>query len=136
MLLFNRIFCSMYAVPTMELIMKKPVLTKSMIGSTLAVTAGLSFFFTCMQLSTVGRAGASVPYADQNQRSFLTAVGVTLLLALLATGVKMMIRMESRDVDNPEQAEMERIPLPLWSMGLCVVCVALFVLQVSGLLAI
>lgn len=104
--------------------MTKPIFTKSNIGSTLAVASGLSFFFTCMLLSLVGRAGASVPYAKQNQESFLAAVCVTFLLAAAATGVKMMQRAEDKS------------PLPLWSMGLCAVCIALFVLQISGLLAI
>src|SRR6056297_2379896 len=90
---------------------------KPLTGSVLTVAAGLSFFFTCMLLPLVGRAGSSVPYADKNQWSFLSAVGLTLTLGVLATAAKMMRR--SKDES----------PLPLWSIGLCVVCVALFILQ-------
>ncbi len=93
-------------------------------GSVLTVAAGLSFFFTCMLLPLVGRAGSSVPYAGRNQASFLGVLGLTFLLAALATGAKMT----RRTVDQS--------PLPVWSMGLCAVCVLLFVLQITGLLAI
>ena len=96
----------------------------SVTGSVLAVAAGLSFFFTCMLLPLVGRAGSSVPYADENQRSFLLVLGFTLLLSVLATWVKMLRRREDQS------------PLPWWSFGLCVVCVLLFILQLTGLLAI
>jgi len=97
---------------------------KPITGSVLTVAAGLSFFFTCMLLPLVGRAGSSVPYADQNQRSFLAVLGVTLLLSLLATATKMMRRHEDQS------------PLPVWSIGLSAVCIALFILQLTGLLAI
>ncbi len=93
-------------------------------GSVLTVAAGLSFFFTCMLLPLVGRAGSSVPYADRNQASFLGVLGLTFLLAALATGAKMARRSEDRS------------PLPVWSIGLCAVCLLLFVLQFTGLLAI
>jgi hypothetical protein len=104
--------------------MMKRFLQKSLTGSVLTVAAGLSFFFTCMLLSLVGRAGSSVPYAGKNQATFLAVLGVTLLLAVLATVAKMMRR-------SGDQS-----PLPFWSMGLCAVCVLLFVLQLTGLLAI
>lgn len=97
---------------------------KPLTGSVLTVAAGLSFFFTCMLLPLVGRAGSSVPYADQNQRSFLLVLGATLLLSVLATVAKMLRRAEDKS------------PLPGWSMSLCVVCVLLFILQLTGLLAI
>jgi hypothetical protein len=104
--------------------MMKRFLQKPLTGSVLTVAAGLSFFFTCMLLSLVGRAGSSVPYAGKNQATFLAVLGVTLLLAVLATVAKMMRR-------SGDQS-----PLPFWSMGLCAVCVLLFVLQLTGLLAI
>ena len=102
----------------------KAFFEKPLTGSVLTVAAGLSFFFTCMLLPLVGRAGSSVPYADQNQRSFLTVLGFTLMLSVLATAAKMLRRAEDHS------------PLPIWSLGLCAVCVLLFVLQLTGLLAI
>jgi len=102
----------------------KTILLKPVTGSILTVAAGLSFFFTCMLLPLVGRAGSSVPYADQNQRSFLLVLGFTLLLGVLATAAKMSRRAEDQS------------PLPFWSIGLCLVCVLLFILQLTGMLAI
>ncbi len=102
----------------------KAFFKKPLTGSVLTVVAGLSFFFTCMLLPLVGRAGSSVPYADQNQCSFLSVLGCTLLLGVLATAAKMIRRLEDQS------------PLPVWSIGLCLVCVSLFALQLTGLLAI
>lgn len=99
-------------------------LQKPITGSVLTVAAGLSFFFTCMLLPLVGRAGSSVPYAGKNQASFLAVLGVTLLLAALAAASKMMRRSEDQS------------PLPFWSIGLCAVCLLLFALQLTGMLAI
>ncbi len=93
-------------------------------GSVLIVAAGLSFFVTCMLLPLVGRAGTSVPYADQNQHAFLEVLSLTFFLAALATGSKMVRR--SQDESS----------FPVWSVGLCAICTLLFVLQQSGLLAI
>jgi predicted transporter len=102
----------------------KEFFKKPATGSVLTVAAGLSFFFTCMLLPLVGRAGASVSYADRNQASFRGVLGLTFLLAALATGAKMVRRSEDQS------------PLPVWSIGLCAVCLLLFVLQFAGLLAI
>jgi uncharacterized membrane protein YidH (DUF202 family) len=102
----------------------KTFLQKPVTSSVLAVAAGLSFFFTCMLLPLVGRAGSSVPYADKNQVSFLSVLGVTLVLSALAIWAKLA------------QRSVDQSPLPFWSMGLCVVCVLLFALQLTGMLAI
>lgn len=102
----------------------KTFFKKPLTGSVLTVAAGLSFFFTCMLLPLVGRAGSSVPYADQNQRSFLSVLGFTLVLSVLATVAKMTRRADDQS------------PVPIWSIGLCLVCVLLFALQLTGLLAI
>lgn len=99
-------------------------LQKPATGSVLTVASGISFFFTCMCLPLVGRAGASVPYADINRLAFLGVLGVTFMLAALAVWAKML----RRSGDNS--------PMPYWSLGLCSVCTLLFVLLVSGLLAI
>ncbi len=99
--------------------MKKPV-----VGSTLAVAAGISFFFNCMLMPLVGRAGAKSPNADKNQLGFLAVLGLTFILAALATWSKMLRSSEDKS------------PIPYWSIGLCVICAALFVLLMTGRLAV
>lgn len=102
----------------------KNFLQKPITGSVLAVVSGLSFFFTCMLLPLVGRAGSSVPYADKNRLAFLAMLGAAFSLAALATWSKLLRR-------SGDQS-----PRPYWSMGLCAIYVILFVLLTSGLLAI
>jgi uncharacterized membrane protein YidH (DUF202 family) len=102
----------------------KVFLQKPVVGSALTVAAGISFFINCMLLPLVGRAGSSAPHADKNQLAFLTAVGLTFLLAALATWSKMARRAGDKS------------PLPIWSLILCGICTALFVLQLTGLLAV
>jgi len=97
---------------------------KSATGSVLTVISGLSFFFTCMLLPLVGPAGSRAPDSELNQLAFLGVLGLTFLLAALATWAKMIRRREDQS------------PLPLWSLGLCAVCAVLFVLLKTGLLAI
>ncbi len=99
-------------------------LQKQAIGNVLTVMSGLSFFFTCMLLPLVGPAGSRAPDAGKNQLAFLGVVGLTFLLAALATGSKLALRKEDQS------------PFPVWSLGLCAVCVLLFILQLTGLLAI
>ena len=99
-------------------------LQKPVIGSVLAIMSGLSFFFTCMLLPLVGPAGSRAPDSGKNQIAFLGVLGLTFLLAALATWLKIVRRKEDAS------------PFPVWSLGLCAVCVALFVLQLTGLLAI
>lgn len=102
----------------------KTFLQKPATGSVLTVASGISFFFMCMCLPLVGRAGSSVPYADKNRLAFLGVLSLTFLLAALATGSKMFRRSEDKS------------PLPIWSLGLCTVCALLFVLLMTGLLAV
>jgi len=102
----------------------KKIIKLPAVGSVLTVAAGISFFFTCMLLPLVGRAGSSVPHADQNRLAFLAVLGFTFLLSALATGSKMLRR-------SGDQS-----PLPVWSLGLCAVCTLLFILLMTGLLAI
>ena len=99
-------------------------LLKPIVGSVLTGTAGVFFFFTCMLLPLVGPAGSRAPDADKNQLAFLGVLGLTFLLAALATGLKIMRRREDQS------------PFPVWSLGLCAVCTILFILQLTGLLAI
>jgi hypothetical protein len=54
----------------------------------------------------------------------LAPVGLTFALALLATWSKMTRRADDKN------------PLPIWSLVLCGICVVLFVLQMTGLLAV
>ena len=102
----------------------KKILQKPVTGSVLTVMSGLSFFFTCMLLPLVGPAGSRAPDADKNQLAFLGVLGLTFLLAALATWAKMIRRREDQS------------PFPVWSLGLCAVCAVLFALQLTGLLAI
>lgn len=105
--------------PEFKKIMKKPIA-----GSVLTVASGISFFFNCMLLPLVGRAGDSVPHAGKNRLAFLAALGLTFTLAALATWAKMLRRADDKS------------PRPYWSLGLCAVCAALFILLMSGLLAV
>ncbi|MFA7257247.1 MAG: hypothetical protein WC047_06720 [Kiritimatiellales bacterium] len=102
----------------------KSFLQKPVTGSTLTVASFISFFFTCMCLPLVGRAGSSVPYADKNRLAFLAVLGLTFILAALATWSKMMRRSDDRSL------------LPYWSLALCAVCAIIFVLLMTGLLAV
>lgn len=102
----------------------KQFLLKSVTGSVLTVASGIAFFFTCMLLPLVGRAGTSAPHADKNRLAFLAVLGLTFILAALATWSKMTRRAEDKS------------PLPYWSLGLCIVCTILFTLLMTGLLAL
>lgn len=102
----------------------KKFLQKPVTGSALTVASGVAFFYTCALMPLVGRSGSSVPYAETNRLAFLSAVGVTFLLAVLATGSKMMRRREDKS------------PLPVWSLGLCAICALLVILLMTGLLAV
>jgi uncharacterized membrane protein YdcZ (DUF606 family) len=102
----------------------KKFIQKPVVGSVLTVASGISFFFTCMCLPLVGRAGSHSPNADKNQLAFLGVLGLTFVLAALATWVKILRRKEDKS------------PLPVWSLGLCAVCAIIFVLQLTGRLAI
>lgn len=102
----------------------KTFLQKPVVGSVLTVASGISFFFNCMLLPLVGRAGSSVPDADKNRLAFLAVLGLTFTLAALATWSKMVRRSDDKS------------PPPYWSLGLCAICVVIFVLLMTGLLAV
>jgi tellurite resistance protein TehA-like permease len=102
----------------------KKFLQKPVAGTALTVAAGISFFFNLMLLPLVGRAGSSSPNADKNQLAFLGVLGLTFALAALATWAKMLRRSGDKS------------PLPYWSLALCAICAALFVLLMTGLLAV
>lgn len=100
------------------------IVKKPMLGSVLSVVSGLAFFFTLMLLPLVGPAGSRAPDADKNQLAYLGVLGLTFVLAALATGFKLMRR------------KLDQSPFPVWSSALCVVCIIFFILQLTGLLAI
>ena len=102
----------------------KNFLQKPATGSVLTVASGISFFFNLMCLPLVGRSGSSVPYAEQNRLAFLAVLGLTFTLAALATWAKIIRRSDDKS------------PLPIWSLGLCAACTALFILLMTGLLAV
>jgi len=102
----------------------KQFLQKPVTGSVLTVASGIFFFFNLMCLPLVGRAGSSVPDADKNKLAFLGVLGLTFALAALATWAKMLRRSDDKS------------PLPYWSLALCAVCAAIFVLLMTGLLAV
>jgi hypothetical protein len=86
-------------------------LFKPTTGNTIAVAAGLSFFFLCMILTFVGPAGSKVPHAGQNKAAFLFILMLTLTLA----GFSVYSKMGRRKLDGS--------PLPYFSIGLCVICI-------------
>ncbi len=96
-------------------------LDRPLVGTVLAVASGLSFFFLCMILPLVGPAGSRVEHAAKNKAAFLGVLMVTFLLAALASYSKMTRRKSNG------------APLPLYSLGLCTVCIlTLLVLLANG----
>ena len=89
---------------------------RPVVGTALAVLAGLSFFFLCMILPFVGPAGSRVPHAGQNKVAFLFVLLVTFAFAALSGWSKL----GRRKVDDS--------PLPIFSLGLCMVCILTFVI--------
>lgn len=99
-------------------------LDRPQVGSVLAVASGLSFFFLCMILPLVGPAGSKVDHAAKNKAAFLGVLMVTFLLAALAAYSKMMRRKN------------DGAPLPLYSLGLCAVCILTLLLLLANGFAI
>ena len=97
------------------------IIFKPVVGTTFAVLSGLSFFFLCMILPLVGPAGSRVPHAGQNKVAFLSVLVLTFVLA----GLSAFSKMGRRKIDQS--------PLPLFSLGLCGVCIlTLVVLLFDG----
>jgi hypothetical protein len=97
------------------------VLAKPLWGNVLAIASGLSFFFLCMILPLVGPAGSKVEHALKNKLAFLAVLLLTFLLAALASYSKLL------------QRKFEGGSLPLYSLGLCVVCLlTLLVFMMNG----
>ena len=97
------------------------ILIRPLTGTVLAVASGLSFFFLCMILPLVGPAGSKVDHAVWNKVAFLGVLMATFLLAALASYSKMARR------------KSDGSSFPLYSLGLCAVCIlTLLVLLVNG----
>lgn len=97
------------------------ILSRPLVGNILAVASGLSFFFLCMILPLVGQAGSKVDHAVKNKAAFFGVLAATFLLAALASYTKLELR------------KINGTPLPLYSLGLCAVCIlTLLVLLANG----
>ncbi len=92
------------------------MLCKPATGTALAVASGLSFFFLCMILPLVGPAGSRVDHAAMNKVAFLGVLLITFALAALSAFSKLGRR------------KLDASPLPLFSFGLCAVCLLTLVI--------
>jgi len=92
-------------------------------ANALAIAAWIFFYFLCMLLPLVGPAGSRVEYASKNRLAFLTVLLLTMALAASAS----FLKMKRRPKDGA---------LPYWSLGLCGICVMVFIILISGGFAI
>lgn len=111
-------------MPSQAITQQEPTWAHPVLGTALTVLAGISFQITCMLLPLVGPAGAVTPHAGKNYVTFLTALLVSLMLALAATTSKMA----RREVDGS--------PLPLFSIALSSLSALLLLAFLLGLLII
>lgn len=95
-----------------------------LVGTLLTVAASLSFFFVCMVLPLVGKAGVQTVHASQNFRAFLAALIVSLAFSVAATVAKM------------KRSRLDGSPKPYLTMGLFVINVGLLISLFAGLLKI
>ena len=112
----------------MEQIDRQPhqnnLFTMPLVGTTLIILAGLSFFFLCMILPLVGPSGSKTAQAGQNQLAFISVLLLTTLLAAAASYSKILYR------------KMAGGALPYWSLGLTVICILTLLIQLMGGFAI
>lgn len=94
------------------------------VGTVFTILSGLAFLFVCMILPLVGKAGVATVHIRQNTIAFSAAVLVCLVLAALASWSKLKRR------------ALDQSPLPLFSLGLCVVSILLLIALYGGLLRI
>jgi hypothetical protein len=109
-----------------------PFFERPVVGSIFTILSAISFYVLCMILPIVGPAashGSGSPGATtashyhQNFIAFLTVLLISLVLAVLA----LISKLERRKIDQS--------PFPLYSAGLCVVCVFLVVALFTGMLS-
>lgn len=92
------------------------------VGNYLTIAAAVALQFTIILLPLVGPAGAVVPHANKNAVAWV-AVAV---LALLLSGTAFYSKWQRHRQDGS--------PVPIWSVGLCVVSTVLLLAFVSGAL--
>lgn len=97
---------------------------KPAMGSFFTVLSALAFLVLCMVLPLVGQAGVATEYARQNFYTFLAVLTACFVLAVLAVLSKM------------ERRKLDQSPLPYSSIGLCAICIALFIALVTGMLGV
>ena len=97
---------------------------KPVLGSALAIASGFSFYVLCMVLPLVGPAGSRVPHAAKNKATFLSILFITLLLACASAYIAMQRRRQTGG------------RLPLFSIGVGVVCILFFILTLFNGFAI
>jgi hypothetical protein len=108
-----------------------PFFARPIVGSFFTILSAVSFYMMCMILPLVGPAAAhgsgspgatTAAHYHQNFMFFLTVLLISLALAVLA----LISKMERRKIDQS--------PFPLYSTGLCAVCVFLVIALLTGML--
>jgi hypothetical protein len=108
-----------------------PFFERPVVGSFFTILSAVSFYLVCIVLPLVGPAaahGSGSPGAataanyHQNFATFLTVLLISLALAVLA----LISKLQRRKIDQS--------PFPLYSAGLCVVCVFLVFALFTGML--
>ena len=108
-----------------------PFFARPIVGSCFTILSGLSFYLVCMILPLVGPAAAhgsgspgaaTAAHYHQNFMTFLTVLLISLALAVLA----LFSKLERRKIDQS--------PFPLYSAGLCAVCLFLVFALFTGML--
>ena len=108
-----------------------PFFARPVVGSFFTILSALSFYLVCMILPLVGPAAAhgsgspgatTAAHFQQNFMTFLAVLLVSLALAVLA----LISKLERRKIDQS--------PFPLYSAGLCAVCVFLVFALFTGML--
>lgn len=97
---------------------------KPAVGSTFTVLSAVAFLVLCMVLPLVGQAAAVVEYRQKNFYTFLAVLIVCFVLAALAVFSKL------------ERRKLDQSPLPYSSLGLCAICLVLFIALITGMLSV
>jgi uncharacterized membrane protein YidH (DUF202 family) len=109
-----------------------PFFARPIVGNIFTILSAVSFYLLCMILPIVGPAAAhgsgspgatTAAHYHQNFVAFLTVLLISLALAVLA----LIFKLERRKIDQS--------PFPLYSVGLCVVCVFLMFALFTGMLS-